>query len=75
MLPFFIGGIIFVPLGAVFAIFRRRWSALFVRLENYANVPESKRRSRPRNFLFLGAVWALVGVGWILIALVNQPWR
>ena len=75
MLPFFVGGIIFVPIGLALAIFRRRWSLLFVRLDNYSKMPESKRRSRPINFLVVGIAWAIVGVGWIIIALLNQPWR
>jgi len=73
MLPFFVGGIIFVLLGATLTIFRGHWRALSARFENYINVPESKRRSRPRNFLIVGTAWALVGAGWILIALMNQP--
>ncbi|MEO6533580.1 MAG: hypothetical protein ABIO06_08405 [Pseudolysinimonas sp.] len=75
MLPFFVGGIIFVLIGAVQAVFCRRWSALSVRFENYINMPESKRRSKPLNFLIVGIAWALVGAGWIIIALLNQPWR
>ncbi len=75
MFPFFIGGLIFVPLGAAMAIFRNRWSALSSRLENYANVPEAKRRAKPLNYLVVGIVWTLVGVAWIILALLNQPWR
>lgn len=75
MLPFFIGCIVFVLMGLTMALFRRRWSTVFTRLDDYAKVPAPRRRSRPLNFLIVGLVWAGVGVGWIIIALINQPWR
>lgn len=75
MLPFIVGGFVFVLLGLTLALFRKRWSMVFARLDNYAKVPAQERRSRPMNFLVVGTVWGFVGVGWVVIALLNQPWR
>ena len=65
-MAFFVGGIVFILGGAAMVVFRRGLYRLYARLP----LPPETSRNSVRTWVITGVIVLLIGVGWVVIAVL-----